>query len=53
MGSDRFLKVVGHYLTFRSVLFCLETFSWFLSGSERLLYSLRHSMKFSGCSEAF
>ena len=51
VGSDRFLKVLRLYLTFWSVLFCSETFSYFLSGFKRLLYVERHSMKFWGCSE--
>ena len=53
VGYDTLLKVLRHDLTFWSVLFCLERFSWFLSASERLLNILRHSIKFWGCSEAF
>ena len=54
VGYERFLKVQRRYPTFWSVLFCSVTFLCFiLSGSERLLYVLRHSMKFWRCSEAF
>ena len=50
--SEGFFKVLKHYLTLWSALFCSQTFSRFLSSSERLLYINRHSMRFWGCSEA-
>ena len=51
VGSNRLLTVLKRYLTFWSVLYCWKMFSWFLSVSKRLLYVLRHSMKFWGCCE--
>ena len=48
MDSERFLKVLWQFLTFRGVLRHSEMFSLILSCSERILNVLLHSWTFLG-----